>query len=201
MDDTIQTREIWKKFHRCLGAFIRKRVGNDADADDILQEVFIRIHAHLAKLKNTDRVQAWVFRIARNFIIDHYQARGRSAGGLGEAPEPAAIPEKKEDEGSASADLSRCMMLLMEELPDPYGEAVMLAELGTLTQRELSRRMGISFSGMKSRVQRGRDRLKSLLLACCEIDRDARGGILDFRPRHASSREKCGCQNPPPEEE
>ncbi len=92
---------------------------------------------------------------------------------------------------SASADLSRCMMLLLEELPDPYGEAVMLAELGTLSQKELSRRMGISFSGMKSRVQRGRDRLKALLLACCEVERDARGGIVDYTPRGASFREKC----------
>lgn len=199
MDNTIQTEDLWKRFHKCLRSFIRKRVNNDVDADDILQEVFTRIHAHLAGLKNTDNVRAWVFRITRNAISDHYHARKRSAGSMKEVPEPAASPETegKEDDRSASADLSRCMMLLLEELPEPYGEAVMLAELGTLSQKELSRRMGISFSGMKSRVQRGRDRLKNLLLACCELERDARGGIIGHTPRTESFRDKCECQDPP----
>jgi RNA polymerase sigma-70 factor (ECF subfamily) len=199
MDPTIETEELWTRFHRCLRSFIRKRVGNDADADEILQEVFTRIHAHLAGLKNTESAEAWVFRITRNAIADHYLARKRSAGDLDEVPEPASGPEREgnEDDRSARADLSRCMMLLLEELPEPYGEAVMLAELGTLSQKEISRRMGISYSGMKSRVQRGRDQLKSLLQACCEVERDARGGIIGFTPRSASAREKCDCEDPP----
>ncbi|MHC4430127.1 MAG: RNA polymerase sigma factor SigZ [Planctomycetota bacterium] len=199
MDPTIQTEDLWKRFDKCLRSFIRKRVNNDADADEILQEVFTRIHAHLAELKNTENVQAWVFRITRNAITDHYHARKRLPGGLEEAPEPAAGPGRagNEDDQSASADLSRCMMLLLEELPEPYGEAVMLAELGSLSQKELSQRMGISYSGMKSRVQRGRDQLKSLLLTCCEVERDTRGGIIGFTPRSASSREKCDCEDPP----
>jgi RNA polymerase sigma-70 factor (ECF subfamily) len=200
VDSTIQTEDLWKRFHRCLRSFIRKRVSNESDADEILQEVFTRIHAHLAALKNTESVQAWVFRITRNAIADYHHARKRIAGGPEGAPEPAATPGKvgNEDDGSARADLSRCMMLLLEELPEPYGEAVMLAELGTLSQKELSQRMGISHSGMKSRVQRGRDQLKGLLLACCEVERDARGGIIGFTPRSASSQEKCDCQDAPP---
>ncbi|MHC4208221.1 MAG: RNA polymerase sigma factor SigZ [Planctomycetota bacterium] len=199
MDPTIETEDLWKRFHKCLRSFIRQRVRNDADTDEILQEVFTRIHAHLAGLKNTESVQAWVFRITRNAISDHYLARKRLAAGLDEAPEPASRPGKggNEDDQSAKADLSRCMMLLLEELPEPYGESVMLAELGTLSQKEIARRMGISYSGMKSRVQRGRDQLKSLLQACCEVERDARGGIIGFTPRSAASREKCDCEDPP----
>ncbi|MHC5006634.1 MAG: RNA polymerase sigma factor SigZ [Planctomycetota bacterium] len=199
MDPTIETEDLWKRFHKCVRSFIRKRVNNDADADEILQEVFTRIHAHLSGLRNTESVQAWVFRITRNAITDHYHAQKRSAGDLEETPEPAAGPGKegKEDDQSARADLSRCMMLLLEELPEPYGETVMLVELGTLSQKEISRRMGISYSGMKSRVQRGRDQLKSLLLACCEVEHDARGGIIGFTPRSADSQEKCDCEDPP----
>ncbi|MHC4274963.1 MAG: RNA polymerase sigma factor SigZ [Planctomycetota bacterium] len=198
MDPTIETEDLWKRFHRCLRSFIGKRVNDDTDADEILQEVFTRIHAHLSALRNTQSVQAWVFRIARNAIADHYHVRDRSAGPLEDSPEPAAGPGKegKEDDQSARADLARCMMLLLEELPEPYGEAVMLVELGTLSQKEISRRMDISYSGMKSRVQRGRDQLKSLLLACCEVEHDARGGIVGFTPRSASAQEKCDCEDP-----
>jgi len=199
MDPTIETEDLWKRFHKCLGSFIRKRVNNDADAEEILQEVFTRIHAHLSGLRNTESVQAWVFRITRNAIADHYHARKRLADDLEETPEPAAGPGQNgnEEYQSARADLSRCMMLLLEELSEPYGEAVMLVELGTLSQKEISRRMGISYSGMKSRVQRGRDQLKSLLLACCEVEQDARGGIVGFTPRSAASQEKCDCEDPP----
>jgi RNA polymerase sigma-70 factor (ECF subfamily) len=200
MDPTIETEDLWKRFHKCVRSFIRKRVNNDADADEILQEVFTRIHAHLSGLRNTESVQAWVFRITRNAITDHYHARKRSAGDLEEAPEPAARSEKEgsDEYRSARADLSRCMMLLLEELPEPYGETVMLVELGTLSQKEISRRMGISYSGMKSRVQRGRDQLKSLLLACCDVEHDPRGGIVGFTPRSAASQDKCDCEDPLP---
>ncbi|MHC4102632.1 MAG: RNA polymerase sigma factor SigZ [Planctomycetota bacterium] len=198
MDSTIETEDLWQRFHKCLHSFIRKRVNDDADAEEILQEVFTRIHGHLSGLRNTESVQAWVFRITRNAIADHYHARKRSAGDLEEV-EPATGPaqEGKEDDQSARAGLARCMMLLLEELPEPYGEAVMLVELGTFSQKEISRRMGISYSGMKSRVQRGRDQLKSLLLACCELEHDARGGIIGFTPRSAASQEKCDCDDPP----
>jgi RNA polymerase sigma-70 factor (ECF subfamily) len=201
MAHTVQTEDLWKRFHWCLRSFIRKRVSNDSDAEEILQDVFARIHAHLAGLKNTESAQAWVFRITRNAIADHYQAQKRVAGSLEDASEPAEGSGRQgsDDDRTASADLSKCMMLLLEELPEPYGEAVRLAELGTLSQKELSQRMGISFSGMKSRVQRGRDRLKSLLLACCEVERDTRGGIIGYAPRTASMQEKCDCQDPPPD--
>jgi RNA polymerase sigma-70 factor (ECF subfamily) len=199
MDPVIETEQLWERFHKCLRSFIRKRVNDDTDADEILQEVFARVHARLAALRNTESVQAWVFRIARNAIADHYHSRKRSAGDLDEVPEPAAGPGRlgKQDEPSARGDLARCMMLLLEELPEPYGEAVMLAEHGTMSQKELSQRMGISYSGMKSRVQRGRDQLKGLLLACCEVEHDARGGVVGFTPRTASAQKKCDCDDPP----
>jgi RNA polymerase sigma-70 factor (ECF subfamily) len=193
MDLAIQTEDLWKRFHQCLKSFIRKRVDNEADAAEILQEVFTRIHAHVAGLRNTDNVKAWVFRIARNAMSDHYRARQRRPGALDEASGPA---EEGGDDQSASAELSRCMMLLLEELPDPYGEAVMLTELGSLSQKEIAERMGVSYSGLKSRVQRGRDQLKGLLLTCCEVERDARGRIIDYTPRSAEAREKCDCQDP-----
>lgn len=201
MDPPIETTaDLWDRFHACLRSFIRKRVNDDADAEEILQSVFVRIHAHLSTVRNTERLQAWVYRIARNAIADHYSARNRAGA------QPAMSPEAAADQAAggetdasrtARADLSRCMMLLLEELPEPFGEAVMLAELGALSQQELAERLGLSYSGLKSRVQRGRDQLRGLLLRCCEIERDARGGIIDFTPRDADARRKCDCHGPP----
>ncbi len=198
MESISTTENLWERFHKCLHSFIRKRVNDETDTEEILQEVFTRIHTNLAGLRNTESVQAWVYRIARNAIADHYRIRMKSADSLAEAQEPPTDPGEEGDEPyqTARTDLSRCMMLLLEELPEPYGEAVMLVDLGSLSQKDIAKRLGISYSGMKSRVQRGRDQLKGLLLTCCEVEQDSRGGIIGFTPRGAASREKCDCEDP-----
>ena len=66
-------------------------------------------------------------------------------------------------------------------LPEPYREALLLTEYEGLTQQQLAERVGISLSGAKSRVQRGREKLKQILLDCCHVELDRRGGIIDYQ--------------------
>jgi RNA polymerase sigma-70 factor (ECF subfamily) len=80
---------------------------------------------------------------------------------------------------------------MVTALPGPYREALLLTEYAGLTQQELAVRAGISLSGAKSRVQRGRERLKQLLLDCCHVELDRRGGIIDYRPNCAG----CSCDD------
>jgi RNA polymerase sigma-70 factor (ECF subfamily) len=80
---------------------------------------------------------------------------------------------------------------MVERLPQPYREAVELAEFEGLTQRALADRLGISLSGAKSRVQRAREQLRTMLLDCCRIETDARGGVVDCQ-RTERSDGYCG---------
>ena len=66
---------LWREFSAPLRKFLRTRTHTDADAEDILQEVFVRIHKRLPALREPAKLQGWVYRIARNAVIDHYRTR------------------------------------------------------------------------------------------------------------------------------
>ena len=81
---------------------------------------------------------------------------------------------------TAERELARCLLPLMNRLPPAYRRAVTLAELEGLTQREVASSLGLSLSGAKSRVQRGRQMLAESLQDCCRVEFDRRGGIADY---------------------
>lgn len=177
----------WDDVAARLRPFIRRRVASEADADDVLQEVLLRVHRGLASLEDEDRLGPWMFRIARTSIADHLRARARHPM-VREREEGAAredvIDERDDEEADAVArDLARTLSFFVALLESPYREAVTLTELEGRTQREAAEMMGISLSGMKSRVQRGRARLRQLLVACCDVALDARGKVIACEPR------------------
>ena len=172
------TTSLWSEFHRPLGAFLARRVRRAADVDDLLQEVFVRIHKRLETLEDAERIDAWIFQIARNALIDFQRRRATRTEPVDQAGELAA-----EEVEPGPSELASCMRPMVASLPEPYREAIVLTELEGLTQAEAAQRVGISLSGMKSRVQRGRERLKQIILDCCHVELDARGEVIDYQPR------------------
>jgi RNA polymerase sigma-70 factor (ECF subfamily) len=172
--------EIWKDSHDRLAAFIGSRVGHD-DAEDILHEVFLKMRMKLHQLENPDHVKAWMFRIASNAIIDHF----RSERPTEELPEWLAETEADPAE-EAKNELSQCLRPMIEALPPDYQEAVLLSELDGRSQREVAETQGLSLSGAKSRLQRGRAMLREMIAACCTLELDRGGKILDFENKSSS---------------
>ena len=118
--------------------------------------------------------------------------RTMSRAASGDEWSDADVETGTDAEPDAAAALAACLTPLVRSLPEPYREALLLTDIGGLTQAEAARRLGISASGMKSRVQRGRAKLKAALLGCCEIELDRRGTVLDYRPRRAECDGECG---------
>lgn len=178
--------DIWQQVHHGLRAFIAKRVGNESDTDDILQEVFLRLHLHLDQLKEPDRLLSWVFQITRHVIIDYYRSPSRRREQpVGLADELETVDEQVtvEPESPSGRELSGCLRPMIERLPEEYRQAMVLVELEGLTQQQAAERVGLSLPGMKSRVQRGRKQLKLLLEDCCVIELDRRKGVIEFEHR------------------
>lgn len=174
-EKTAAVEELWNRMHVRLCHFICARMADEQDAEDILQEVFIRIHTHLDQVREMDRLEAWVYQVARNSIIDAYRS---SRPGL-ELPEDMA--EEPEPEADAQDELSPFVQELVKTLPDPYRQALILTEYQGLSQQQLAARLGISLSGAKSRVQRARHKIKDAMLTCCHFEFDARGRVLEVR--------------------
>ena len=184
----------WRELHDQLLGFIARRVRTREDAEDILQEVMLRIHRSSGELEHVERVTGWIYRIAGNAIVDYYRKPARRELPAGwqadvEAPGESESVADEPDTAELRGELARCLTPLVERLPASYRQALVLTELEGVTQAEAAARLGLSLSGMKTRVQRARGRLKDLLLDCCHVELDRRRGVTGYRSR----RGPCEC--------
>lgn len=188
------TELVWEAFHTPLQQFIRRRVSDEATAEDVLQDVFLKIHQHMETLRDVKKLESWIYQITRNAIIDSYRS-SRPTTPL-EAEEVLALPEELPDDDVVS-ELLPCVRAMVKSLPEADRQALVLTEYQGLTQKELSERLGLSFSGAKSRVQRAREKLKEQLLECCHFELDRRGHIIDYQPRCHSCETAACCSAEP----
>ena len=195
---TRTTKELWQLMHDGLRAFIAKRVNDQGHIDDILQDVFVRVHRQIDSVNDPDRIVSWIYQVTRNAIIDYYRKPGRQrevpAGLSSELEVLNEVPAISEmtrsgDSTELRTELAGCLRPMIERLSKDYRGAITLVELDGLTQQAAAKQMGISLSGMKSRVQRGRKQLKQMLDDCCLIELDRRGGVVDYNTRAAG----CDC--------
>ncbi len=165
-----------------LRPFILRRVRSEVDADDVLQDVFLRMQRGLAGLRDDERFGPWVYQVARSAIVDHQRvaAKHRVVDG-GDGDEQPTVAD--EDDRTVEEELASYIATFVAMLPSPYREALTLTELEGLAQKQAAAMLGISVSGMKSRVQRGRQQLRKALDECCHIALDARGRVVSCEPR------------------
>jgi RNA polymerase sigma-70 factor (ECF subfamily) len=185
VEATPDTSRLWAEFAAPLRAFVSRRVPAGIEPDDVLQDVFLRVVRHLPSLRDVERLEGWLFQIARSAIGDAMRARHRRDSRTDALEVDVPAVESAADERAAEAELAPCLAPMVARLAEPYRSAIELTARQGLTQAEAARRAGVSVSGMKSRVQRAREQLKQLLLRCCEIEVDRRGGVSDFHRRHA----------------
>ena len=170
------TETVWEEFNTGLKHFILKRVPDEPSAEDILQDVFLKIHTHIGSLRESEKLQGWIYQIARNAITDYYRMHKFTL----DLPEVPYVPEDPFDD--VVSDLLPYVKELVDSLPPEYREALILTEYEGLTQRELAEKLGISVSGAKSRVQRAREKVRLMLLNCCHFQFDQLGRIIDYEP-------------------
>jgi len=162
-----------------IRAFVARRVPTPHDADDIAQEALLRLYRSAGSLHDEQALEAWMYRIARNAITDHYRRAAVRADPI--APDDVALiaVDEHEDRPAADQELAACLAPLLARVPDDYRQALELTDLGELTQEEAAATLGLSTSGMKSRVQRGRRMLRTEISRCCRVELDARGALAD----------------------
>ncbi len=174
---TINIDKIWAEYRTKIFQFIRSRVEDSSFAEDITQDVFVKILKKIDSLQSEDKLQSWLYQIARNSIIDYYRLKKP----LLKLPE---LPHSIDDSNkNVLEDLSECIMPMIKKLPKHYREAIILYEFDGKTHKDIAHAEGISLSGSKSRVQRGRAILKKMLTDCCQFEYDRRGRVYDFEQK------------------
>ncbi|HVU34267.1 MAG TPA: RNA polymerase sigma factor SigZ [Opitutaceae bacterium] len=177
------TQQLWREFSAPLRSFLRARTRSAADAEDLLQEIFVRIQKRLPLLHDTSKIQGWVYRIARNAVIDHYRTRREHL--------PMDFePESDDPAGEATVDLRPSLRRFIAELPPAYREPLVRHEFQGESMEEVAAALGLSLTATKSRVRRARLMLREMLDRCCRFEFDRRGRVIEATPRSP-----CACRN------
>jgi len=193
--------EQWRRLRADLGRLLGRRLPTSTDVEDVVQEVLLRVWRRGDDLRDGERFGAWLSRIAHTAAADHLRARQRHPVARYQSqPESQRCQETDLNDplnGREARDsIAAVLRPFVESLPDPYREAVALSELEGLTQAAVAERLGLSLSGVKSRVQRGREQLRLMLDRCCLIALDARGAPVSCEVREDGVLPAGCCHDP-----
>jgi RNA polymerase sigma-70 factor, ECF subfamily len=177
----------WAETIERLRRFVASRVSDPELAADIVQDVLLRSVAAGA-LEHVDDLKAWLYRSARNAVIDHYRTKRAHEPILDEERWPDLITTE-DGPNEATRELARCLEPLIHQLPPTARDALTRVDIVGQTHQQAADQLGISVSGMKSRVQRARRELRTLLTRCCKVTLDRDGALTDFEPQAPG----CGC--------
>lgn len=182
--------EIWSSFNEEIRNYVSRKVKDKNTTDDIVQDIFEKVIKNIKKMESIENLQQYLYKIARNTIADAYRSRKlvfseeELDGGGNRMPDTAEEPHAE----NLNSIISRsCVKPFIEKLPEKYREAVLASEIENMSQKELAEQLGISYSGAKSRVQRGREKLKDLFQQCCNFEYDKYGNLIK------KNAEDCNC--------
>lgn len=179
----MELKHLWQEYENQLRQFLRSRVKNPADLDDLLQEILLKTNQHLHTVKDSEKLVSWLFQIARNTLIDYYRKSRVSTSRQDIVKEAILTDTEPEEYEQIRRELTNCIRPFLNQLPEKYREAIELVDLQGSSQKELAHQLGLSHSAVKSRVQRGRSMLKAKFEECCRYQLDIRGNIIDYETK------------------
>jgi len=181
-------QEIARRFVDGVRRFVGTRVPS-SDVDDVVQDVFVRVSRGLNQLRGSERPEAWILAITRKTIANFYRKRQRQLPAASGEAGPEASDESAPQPGNLSRyagehDVHEEVLSLLrpmaDEIAEPYRTALIKADFENVSQRQLAHELGLSESGLKSRVQRARKLLGGVLQRCCEVEFGGEGRAVAF---------------------
>lgn len=166
---TCNPEELYIECRGQLKSYINKKVADRHLANDILHDTFLRVVNCSNSNKECIYPKAYLYRIANNLITDYHRKQNKPTPDWNFEDENMILNQKMED----------CLLTYMQQLPASYKEALLLADLQNIPQQEIAKRLGIGISAVKSRIQRGREKLRLLIHTVCCVETDKYGNILN----------------------
>ncbi len=166
----MNTKEIWDIYSDELKRFIISRVKNESLADDILQDVFIKIHVNLQTLKNKSKLKPWVFQIGRNTMMNYFKSNHITY----EFEDSLTKGELQKQEHNEFD----CLQGILKNLPKKYQNPIFLADIKGLKQQEVARQLKLPLPTVKSQIQRGRKLIAQGFMDCCGFVMNEKGNLV-----------------------
>lgn len=171
--------KIWNEIEKKILIFIKKRINNSEDAEDILQEVYIKLHQNICSLKNEERFISWVYQITRNLINDCYKKCYRIK--LEELGNNEKFLAKEEE--NLNDEILKHLNNFLNKMPENQKNIILLFDFENLSHKEISKKLGITENLSKVRLNRAKQKLKQELENCCEFKFDKYGNVLEYKKK------------------
>jgi len=191
-------QEIYEWFQPGVLRFLSRLVG-EKEAEDVAQEVFLRVDRGLEGFRGESSMGTWIYRIARNAALDRLRSRpawlerARQLRAHGSDEDPEDVMSQLPDERASlernlmGKEMSECIRGRIGNLPGSYGEVLVLRELEGMTNAEIASVLGISEGAVKIRLHRARSLLREDLGTHCTLSRDERDELAcDPKPAFGS---------------
>jgi len=183
-----QFEALWDEFGFELGNFIKSKVSQVQDAEDILQEVFIKIFKNIDQLEKQSALKSWIYKITRNTIIDYYKKKRD----LPVAPETMHfIEDEVEEEDNMNEQIAGCLKKMIFEVPEKYQRVYDLYENKNMKHKDIGEELNISLSTSKVRLMRAKELFKKNLIECCDFELDSYGNIIDYKKKSCEECDSC----------
>ena len=169
--------KAWRQHKAEIRSFLAHRTGSAAEADDLVQDVFLKALVQGQDFCRIDDPRAWLFHVARNLLVDRLRLTKE------QVPLPDDLSVEAEQAFEAVDVLSHCLPRVLSELSPEDREAISLCDLQGLAQQVYAEKLGLSLAAAKSRVQRARLRLQAQLVNACQVKFDPAGKVCCFVPR------------------
>lgn len=163
----------WDLYERELRAWLSRRLDDPHEAEDVLQDLFVKALRQGTKFCDVADARAWLYEVARNTVVDRLRVR----------KEQVALPDDlvaEQEEMPAVESLAACLPRVLASLSAQDREAIMRCDMEGMRQEDYARLRGLSLSAAKSRVQRARKRLRAKLTEVCQVRFDAAGKVCCF---------------------
>ncbi|MDC5811940.1 RNA polymerase sigma factor SigZ [Vibrio europaeus] len=182
---SLSLEQVWAEYQQALKSFLHSKVGNPDDVEDLQQEILLKTYQNLATIADASSVKAWLFQLANRTIIDFYRKRARQQRD-GELQADDLWFE--EQEASLEQGMAECIKPFVHALPAEQSQLLEAVELNGESQKQIAEKVGVSYSTLKSRVQKGRVELRKLFEECCTLQLDKHGNLVDCEAKS----KQCG---------
>ena len=200
-DPELRFQKVYDEYHGKILRYLARVVGRN-DAEDLTQEVFVKIGQSLEDFRGESQLSTWVYRIATNAAMDRLRQPSVRHGGEKLLP-VESIAEIKADQdirtgelkpsteqGLIRTEMNGCIREIIQKLPEQYRSVIVLSELEDLKDSEIAEILGLSLQTAKVRLHRARARLRKELSAACVFYRDERNELACDRKNPSCKQEK-----------
>lgn len=167
-----EVSSLWIEYKSGLKYYILKKLKNEDLAEELSHEVLMKIYNSCCSGNEIKNIRSWMYQIAHNTVIDYLKKENKFTNEVTEIFEV--------DENNTYKEAEEFVKPLIKLLPDKYAIPLLLSDIEGINQKEVAKKMNLSLTATKSRIQRARNLLKNKIIECSNLEINEKGNPISI---------------------